>query len=164
MTTALLLGTCGANVASAASIAYTGYTVTYGEHISITAPIGAGFTAGQINLTGVTGGSLSTVLAWCLDIYDDLNVKSGYGVGAPAANGIIGGLMAEGNAYLLQANPMIVTPGKTYNNKNDISAATQVAIWSQINPTLKYSMSGTSLSQADFKSLVGWLENVPIPR
>lgn len=163
VTAALFLGSFGVDVASATTIAYTGYTVTYGEHISITAPVHSGFTAGQIKLTGVTGGSLSTVLAWCLDIYHDLNVSSGYVDGAPAVNGKIGGLMVEGNAYLLQTTPIVIH-GNTYV-KNDVAAATQVAIWSILNPGFTYTVT-TGLTQTAFQNLVGYLKtdaasNVP---
>lgn len=65
--------------------------------------------------------------------------------------------MLEGNALLAGSNTTF--NGHTYT-KNDISAATQVAIWIEEYGSLTYNVtSGSSLSPNDFSGLVSYLRN-----
>src|SRR5262245_51890613 len=101
---ALFASASAPEIASANAISYTGYS-WIGDTIHISSPRAVTSGAGQIQLTGVTGGSLSTVVAWCLDILHDLQGQGTYTIGGPlaSAGNLIGGLMMEGNNYLAQA-------------------------------------------------------------
>src|SRR5712672_2406105 len=79
-----LLGAVGINSASA-DVSYSSYTLI-GENVYITSPISAYGGAGQIQLHLTTG---STILAWCLDVYDDLQNSGTYSV---TPNGPINGV------------------------------------------------------------------------
>jgi hypothetical protein len=162
---AFFLGTCGVDVASATTITYTGYSVPYSDGFNITAPNNIAGLAGQIQLTGVSGAGLpSTVLAWCVDIDHFLQNTGTYTVESPQSPPLpmitgsqelkMGGLMVEGNALL--AGSALTFNGHTYT-KNDISAATQVAIWTVEYGSLTYSISGSSLNSNDFGGLVSYL-------
>ena len=162
---AFFLGTCGVDVASATTITYTGYSVPYSDGFNITAPNNIAGLAGQIQLTGVSGAGLpSTVLAWCVDIDHFLQNTGTYTVELPQSPPLpmitgsqelkMGGLMVEGNALL--AGSALTFNGHTYT-KNDISAATQVAIWTVEYGSLTYSISGSSLNSNDFGGLVSYL-------
>ena len=143
---ALSLLAYGSDIASAANISYTGYTVI-GDTIRITDPRDVTGKAGQITLTGVTGLSPGTtsIVAWCVDILDNLQSSGTYSPGGQLAspadpNHLIGGLMQEGNNYLaLAMGNFPLTIGLYSYGKNDISAATQVAIWTQ-----EYGTSGAA--------------------
>ena len=157
----------GITEAFSATITYTSYSVQYYDGVHATAPNDITALAGQIKLTGVSGaGFPSTVLAWCVDIYHALSRSGTFTVETPqpplptltgAQNLLIGGLMLEGNALLAGSNTTF--NGHTYT-KNDISAATQVAIWSVEYSNLTYSItSNSSLSKADFSDLVNYLKS-----
>jgi hypothetical protein len=147
---AFFLGTCGVDVASATTITYTGYSVPYSDGFNITAPNNIAGLAGQIQLTGVSGAGLpSTVLAWCVDIDHFLQNTGTYTVESPQSPPLpmitgsqelkMGGLMVEGNALL--AGSALTFNGHTYT-KNDISAATQVAIWCHILQPVRATLTG----------------------
>lgn len=120
--------------------------------------------AGQIVLTGVTGGPTgNTLLAWCVDVY---NYLAGSGTFATAAatspvvpynanNGVLhtlaqsvldamGGLMLYGNQLLATASGGLVHVGSTNYTVNDVSAAIQVAIWSTEYSNFAYTITGGS--------------------
>jgi hypothetical protein len=99
----------GINSASA-DVTYTSYTFT-GINVQITGPTSVSGGAGQIQLHLSNG---STLLAWCIDVFDVLQKSGGtYSVKpsgpinnvSPSVASHIGGLMAEGNA--------LVAAGKT---------------------------------------------------
>ena len=165
-----LLGLWGVDTAGAvATVTYTGISgPPPGDDVSISAPNNVAGIAGQIVLTGVTlsgvTGAPSPFVAWCVDIYDYLNDFGTYTVGTPgsaadhnsALDGLsaaniskIGGLMVEGNNLLKNG----LTGAFSSYNKNDVSAAVQVAIWSieygssfayKINTSGRLNAPGTS--------------------
>jgi hypothetical protein len=177
---AVLLGTCGANVASALPVTYGGYSAPPpGDVISISAPNNVAGYAGQIILTGVTGGpSGNTLLAWCVDIFNYLS-GSGTFATAPATTPVVpfnannsvlhtltqavldkmGGLMLYGNQLLATVSGGNVHIGSTNYTVNDVSAAIQVAIWSTEYSNFAYTITGgSSLSSSNFSALVALLE------
>lgn len=175
---ALFFSISGVTTALATTVTYTGRSVV-GDFISITHPRDVDGTAGQITLTGVSGlGAQSTLLAWCLDIYHNLQSSGSYQVvgplsGTPPVNsdwGSIGALILQGNNLLatLATDTSTTTLNGKLWNKKDISAATQVAIWTAeygpcgSNPCFSYDFIGVSTSgpghtAADFASLVSFL-------
>ena len=144
--------------AAADTISYAGYTFI-GDTINITSPRAVTGGAGQITLTGVTGSSASTIVAWCLDILDDLRTSGSYTIGtALGGSNLIGGLISEGNTYLASNQPVMIN-GQGYT-KEDISAATQVAIWTaEYGMNFAYSTINSSASNTDFSGLVTYLTN-----
>src|SRR5689334_14329124 len=168
---AIVATALGAQSASAANIVYTG-TSFIGDHVDITQPNNVSGGAGQITLEHVNGTS-NTILAWCLDVFHFLQSSGGtYAQGPQLPNSQpdhtkgqndsrIGGLMLEGNSYIAQAQAAgnkLTINGVQYNTA-DISAATQIAIWSveyaYLGPLhdLEYSVNSTA-SSANFTSLV----------
>jgi hypothetical protein len=149
----------GARSASA-TVDYTSYS-WIGDNIHITNPNNVAGGAGQITLQGVTGYSSSTILAWCLDIYDFLQGSGKYTVlgdlSGPHNSPLIGGLMQEGNSYIAQAqaHSNTLTINNVQYNTADISAATQVAIWSVEYGTF---MSDLTSTPNNFTHLVSFLE------
>jgi hypothetical protein len=159
----IIATTFGAQRASAASVHYTSISVI-GETIHITHPDNVRGEAGQITLKGVTGLGLSTtsLVAWCLDVFDFLKNSSTFMSEGPLANksNLIGGLMLEGNNYI--ANGGTLKTGNHTFNTHDISAATQVAIWSlEYGAAFRYSSIGASNSH--FNDLVLYLEKHATP-
>jgi hypothetical protein len=159
---AAIIGTiCGVQRASANTVSYTGYSVI-GDTIQISDPRAVTGTAGQITLTGVTGlgPSTTSIVAWCLDILDDLQghgTFTGLGPLANASNSI-GGLMMEGNNYISQAHGASLLINNHSYTGRDISAATQVAIWSaEYGASFSYNSISTTASSADFNALVSFL-------
>lgn len=165
---AAIVATTFSAQSASADVGYTGYS-WIGDNIHITSPHDVSGGAGQIKLTGVTGYASNTILAWCLDIYDFLQASGTYALqgqlGAPYNDNRIGGLILEGNGYIAQAQAAVggkLTINGVQYDTADISAATQVAIWSveydfdALHPFV-YSISSTA-SSADFKSLVNYLE------
>jgi hypothetical protein len=158
-----LSGTVAINKASA-DVAYTSYTYT-GDVIEITAP-GLDITggAGQIQLHTTTG---STILAWCVDIYDWLQSSGTYavtangpinGVSNPSDGPKIGGLIVEGNALVAANKTLTLHDGhNTYTfSVADESAATQIAIWStEYGASFSYN---TSIMPTGFSDLVSYIE------
>ena len=136
LTAALFFSVSGAEVASATTITYTGYS-WIGDVIHISTPRNVTGGAGQITLTGVVAtpqtGFSSTIVAWCLDILHDLTQPGSYTTGGPLSGSPptgsdwskIGGLMLQGNNLLAQAGPIFVN--NIQYTKADVSAATQVA-------------------------------------
>jgi len=153
--------------ASAATVSYTSISVI-GESIHITHPDNVSGEAGQITLKGVTGlgPSVTTLLAWCLDVFDFLKGSGTFTGGGPLAgtSNLIGGLMQEGNnAIALAHGGSLSLNGHLYTTK-DISAATQVAIWSvEYGAAFSYSSVGSSASSSNFNSLVSYLEQHATP-
>jgi hypothetical protein len=119
----------GANVASAATFTYNGYTVANEQNINILTPNTISGGAGQVTLIGAGANSGQNLLAWCLDVYDFLAGSGTYNIaplttaGAGGSNpsltttqiGEIGALMKNGDLHI--------------GNSTDVSAATQLAIW-----------------------------------
>jgi hypothetical protein len=126
---AVFFNVSAANVANAISITYSSVSVPYRDNIQISEPHNVAGAAGQIILNGVTGWNLDPVLAWCLDIFHFLQNSGTYDVSGPLVNGKIGGLMLQGNALLASPGSTVVVEGTSYH-KDDVSAASQVAIWS----------------------------------
>jgi hypothetical protein len=175
MAAALLITIFGAPRASATTFNYTGYS-WIGDNVQITAPHNVSGGAGQITLTGVSGipgYSSTTLLAWCLDIFDFLQGSGVFALGgqltAPDNSNKIGGLMLEGNTVIAQAQAnsgMLALTVKDTSNNNyyhsyttaDLSAAAQIAIWTMEYGSLTYSIS-TTASSSDFQNLVTYLEN-----
>jgi hypothetical protein len=148
--------------ASAATVHYTSISVI-GESIHITHPDDVRGEAGQITLKGVTGlGSTTSLVAWCLDVFDFLKNSSTFTGGGPLANtsNLIGGLMQEGNNYIANGSTLNVG-GHTFNT-HDISAATQVAIWS-VEYGAAFSYSSIGASNSHFGDLVSYLEQHATP-
>jgi len=168
---ALGLVACGVDVASATSITYTGESLNYGDAAHIYTPNNIVGGAGQIKLTGVSGGGFpSTVLAWCVDIYHNLQNSGTYTPESPQTPPLpvltgaqilqIGGLMSEGDTLLAGSGSFVwlnLGTGLHPYSKNDIAAATQIAIWSTEYSNLTYSVT-TGLSSSDFNALVAYLE------
>jgi hypothetical protein len=162
----------GTQSASAYTITYNGYS-WIGDNISISAPTSVAGGAGQITLKDVNNNASSTLLAWCLDIYDFLQNSGTYTVSGQLPQGSqpvtlhndpkLGGLMLEGNTDIANAQAhggTLLLNGVTYTTA-DISAAAQVAIWSLEyvgDPSLAYTISSTA-SLANFQALVTYLEN-----
>jgi len=152
---------------SAATVKYTSISVI-GESIHITHPDNVSGEAGQITLKGVTGlgASTTSLVAWCLDVFDFLKGSGTFTGGGPLANtsNLIGGLMQEGNsAIALATGGFLFMNGHLYS-RNDISAATQVAIWSvEYGAAFSYSSVGSSASSSNFNSLVSYLEQHATP-
>src|SRR5664279_2016273 len=119
----------GANVASAATFTYNGYTVANEQNINILTPNTISGGAGQVTLIGAGANSGQNLLAWCLDVYDFLAGSGTYNIaplttaGAGGSNpsltttqiGEIGALMKNGDLHI--------------GDSTDVSAATQLAIW-----------------------------------
>ncbi len=151
-----LLGTVGINSASA-DVTYTGASVPYGDAISITAPHTISGRAGEITLSG-TNTPGSTLLAWCLDIYDVLKSADDYTVNPNglingAVNTQIGGLMAYGDK-LIKNNTQLVVDNITWD-LSDESAAAQIAIWSAEYAGFKYTITThNGALQTKFQDLV----------
>jgi len=153
-----LFASVGVNSASA-DVTYTSYTFI-GDNINILSPHQVSGGAGQIALHLNNN---TTLLAWCLDVFDDLQNKGVYSVtpngsinGGNTAStpGHIGALMLEGN-NLIAANQ-----GYLSWSVADISAAVQVAIW-----TAEYGASGAhafvySGLPANFASLVTYVDGL----
>ena len=144
-----LFASVGVNSASA-DVTYTSYT-WIGDNIHILSPHVVSGGAGQIALHLNNN---TTLFAWCLDVYDDLQNKGVYSVtpngsinGGNTAStpGHIGALMLEGN-NLIAANQ-----GYLSWSVADISAAIQVAIW-----TAEYGAASFSYNvlPTNFASLV----------
>ena len=152
-----------AQSASAATVSYTSISVI-GESIHITHPHNVSGEAGQITLKGVTGlGSTTSLVAWCLDVFDFLKNSGTYTGEGPLANksNLIGGLMLEGNTAIAVGS--LTLNNFTYHTK-DISAATQIAIWSvEYGAAFSYSSVGSSASSSKFKDLVSYLEQNATP-
>jgi len=161
LTAIALLSPIGVTSASA-NVTYTSYDLL-GDDITITTPFSYPITtpAGQIQLYTTTG---STILAWCLDIWNDLQNSGNYSVtfdgtingkAYPNNNGAhIGGLIVEGNS-LIQANQNLVINGHTFDVADE-STATQVAIW-----LAEYGASGFAYtsSEAGFSDLVAYIDS-----
>jgi hypothetical protein len=127
----VFLSVSAGGVASATTITYTSYSVPYRDGIAISQPNNIAGAAGQIILNGVTGWNVNPTLAWCLDIFNVLQGSGTYDLGGPVVNGKIGGLMLQGNAYLAGLGSSVDVGGTSYH-KDDVSAASQVAIWSAL--------------------------------
>jgi hypothetical protein len=146
--------------ASATTVNYTSISVI-GDAVHVSTPNNVSGEAGQITLKGVTGlgPSTTSIVAWCLDVFDFLKNSGSFMGSGPLANtsNLIGGLMLEGNNDIALAHGGSLTiHNHTYNTK-DISAATQVAIWSvEYGAAFSYSSVGTS--NPDFNALVSYLE------
>jgi hypothetical protein len=166
----LLFSICGINIASATTVTYTSYS-WIGDSIRIIDPRDVTGGAGQITLKGVKIDNLASanIVAWCLDVLDNLKNSGSYTVGGPVIeppgaypNNLIGGLMSLGNNYLASALSTIPIGIYSYN-KNDISAATQVAIWTQVygtndaDPNFKYDLINGAAPTAQFLYLVDYL-------
>jgi hypothetical protein len=169
---ALFLTFAGANVASATTVTYTSFT-WIGESIRIVDPRAVTGGAGQITLQGVKVNNIGSanIVAWCLDILDNLKTSGSYTVGGPLSdppnadpNRLIGGLMLQGNNYLASSNSTFSLGSYTYD-KSDISAATQVAIWTQVYgtndaaPNFSYDRIGGAVPTSAFLYLVNYLTN-----
>jgi hypothetical protein len=154
-----LLGTVGVNTASA-DVHYDSYT-WIGIGVNITSPHNVSGGAGQITLNL---DNHSTILAWCLDIFDWLQPSGTYAVGqtglgnmTPQSNGHIGGLMVEGNqliAQLLASHTNFTAVNGYAFSVQDVSAAAQVAIWGTEYQNFVYSTSVTG-----FANLVQYLND-----
>ena len=162
---AIIATTFGVQSASATNITYNGYT-WIGDNISISAPNNVAGGAGQITLKDVNNNASSTLLAWCLDIFDFLQTSGTYVLGGqlqppgqqpvPVLNDAhLGGLMSEGNTLI--ATGQTIKIGNTTFGTADISAATQVAIWSLEYGSLTYKINGNPPTN-DFVGLVAYLE------
>ena len=169
LTAAMIVAIFGAPRASATTINYTGYT-WIGDTITINQPRAVTGGAGQITLTGVTGleSSTKSIVAWCLDILDDLQGHGTYTGLGPLANAsnLIGGLIQEGNndIALAQAHGGSTSINNTTYTTMDISAAAQVAIWSEeYGASFSYSLINGHQPSADFKNLVTYLEGNATP-
>lgn len=155
---------------ASADVTYTSYTWT-GDVVEITGP-GEDITggAGQIQLHLSTG---STILAWCLDIYDWLQPSGVYSVTkngpiydaatkmdiSSATSAKLGGLMVEGNALIKADKALTLHEGwNTYTfSVADESAATQIAIWStEYGSSFQYD---TSKMPTGFADLVAYIES-----
>jgi hypothetical protein len=153
--------------ASAATISYTSYSLI-GDQIHVTGPENVSGAAGQITLKGVTGlgSSATSLVAWCLDVVDFLKSSGTFTGSGQLANtsNLIGGVMQEGNsAIALATGGFLFMNGHLYS-RNDISAATQVAIWSvEYGAAFSYSSVGSSASSSNFNSLVSYLEQHATP-
>jgi hypothetical protein len=165
---AIMVAMLGASSASATTINYSGESVSYGDTVQISSPNNISGVAGQITLTGVTGlgASTTSLLAWCLDVYDYLLNKGSFTGAGPLANesNLIGGLMQEGNNDITAAKThgnSLSLGGHTYS-LNDISAATQIAIWSVEYSGFTYKINGSNPTSS-FTSLVSYLENNATP-
>src|SRR5262245_53890918 len=172
VTAALFFTTWGAQTASADTVTYAHFD-WIGDTIHINNPRNVTGGAGQITLTGVVSnppGFPSTIVAWCLDIMHDLQQGGSYTVGGalsgtpPGGSGWnkIGGLMLERNNYLAQGLLTYHIDGHDYS-RQDVSAATQVAIWAAeygpIPPATGFyydKINGSNPSN-DFKNLVNFL-------
>jgi hypothetical protein len=122
------VGVAAATPVYAESFTYNGAGLVNGQDISIRSPIRAGSEAGGIILNGSGPNAGQQILAWCLDLYNDLNNRGTYliepltGAGSGGRNptlsqqqiGEIGALMAYGDTHLYETN---------------VSAAIQIAIW-----------------------------------
>jgi hypothetical protein len=154
----VLLGTLGINSASA-DVTYSSYTWT-GDTVEILTPNNVTGGAGQIQLQTSTG---STILAWCLDIYDWLQNSGTYsvtpngpinGISNPPNGGHIGGMIVEGNS-LIQANQSVTVNGHTFSVQDE-SAATQIAIWrAEYGASFAYN---TSIMPSGFADLVSYID------
>jgi len=118
-----------ADVAGAATFQYGSYDLTNEQNIHITSPFTADAGLGQIVLHGSGPNAGQTILAWCLDIYNDLQSSGTYTVqpittaGTGGSNppltttqiGQIGALVSHGNALI--------------STDFNVSAAVQLALW-----------------------------------
>jgi hypothetical protein len=147
----LFLTVSSASIASAITVTYTNFSVI-GESIRIVDPRAVTGAAGQITLQGVqvNGAASANIVAWCLDILDNLQKPGSYTVGGPVnfpsdadPHHLIGGLMLQGNNYLASLNTSFTFAFGTFD-KSDISAATQVAIWTQVYGTYGVLPNGTA--------------------
>jgi hypothetical protein len=157
-----LVGTVGINSASAdITYAYAGLT---GDTISIT---GAGVNtvdpaivggAGQIKLTT----SIGTILAWCLDIYDDLQLHGTYSVTPTVTASHIGALIMMGDAFVKGTQHSSVG-GLNWTAKDE-AAATQVAIWTTLYGSLNYQIATTTsgATAANFADLVSSINSTTL--
>src|SRR5260370_34435789 len=92
--------------ASATTVSYTSYSVI-GDTIHVSTPNNVSGEAGQITLKGVTGlgPSTTSIVAWCLDVFDFLQSSGTFTGLGPLANtsSLIGGLIRAGNNDIAQA-------------------------------------------------------------
>jgi hypothetical protein len=173
------------------TLTYTGFSQPAGsDPVTVSSSISPTISglAGQIQLSGVTLtgntglvlGPGSTILAWCVDINDILQSSSTYTVQTPQqtpnssplpniTGGQIlemGGLMQEGNKLIAAGSSLTLTNLTTKlpftAGLADISAATQIAIWSEEYPGFQYTVTsglGSGAAGTNFASLVSYLES-----
>lgn len=112
--------------AVATTVNYTSISVI-GESIHITSPENVSGEAGQITLKGVTGlgPSTTSLVAWCLDVFDFLKSSGSFTGSGPLANksNLMGGLMLQGNNDIALAHGGSLTINNHIYNTRDISAA-----------------------------------------
>jgi hypothetical protein len=137
-----------ANAANASTFSYDGYNVVNQQN-----------DAGQLVLSGTGANAGQTLLAWCLDYYNDLDYRGSYQVGqlngsgsghgnptlTPTQIGEIGALMLNGDALI--------------NTNFNVSAAIQAAIWS-IEYGRSFSLDGFSKAVKNLaEEYIGYVEN-----
>jgi hypothetical protein len=137
-----------ADVASASTFTYSGYSVANEQNIQILTPNDIYGGSGQIALQGSGPNAGETIFAWCLDVFTYLAGSGTYTVGpltiagsgspnptlTPQQIGEIGGLINYGNTHI--------------NASYDVSSAIQIAIW-MVEYGNAFSYSGTSVSDSN---------------
>jgi hypothetical protein len=136
--------------ASATTISYTGYS-WIGDDIQILVPNNIYGGAGQITLDTANG----PVLAWCLDVSTYLLSQATYSVGTPATVSLNATQTEVIASLIVEGNTLLAGSGVSGYNKNDISAAVQVAIWEEeYGASFNYQIDSSSLTSTQFSGLV----------
>jgi hypothetical protein len=155
--------------APASAFTITDVEVNHGQDVTLLTPIHDTYGFGQILLTTDIG----TIDAWCIDLYHNIFVGGGQSLtytfspftsAIMNGNGVplttqqkinIAGLIANGDSLLAGGAGHTLT-GMTLN---EISLATQLAIWSVEYPTFTYSESDlNTISETNF--LIGDVNNL----
>ena len=150
----------GANVASASSFFYNGYTVANEQNISISNPYNISGGAGQVTLIGSGADSGKDLEVWCLDVFTYLLGSDTYQVGPLTIAGAGGSSLnptlttqqiGEIGALIVHGDSLIKTSTDT-----DVSAAIQLAIWEVEYAGFKY----TGLDAGAINLAAGYLNDL----
>jgi hypothetical protein len=133
--------------ASASTFQYEGYTVANAQVIQVQAPNNIALEIGQITLHGAGVDAGQSIAVWCLDIFNLLTTSATFNVGPLTTAGAGGSNPTLSAAQISEIGSLMMHGNALINSNTDVSAATQLAIWTvEYGNAFKFSGASSTLA------------------